>query len=62
MCATWGVHLELTKGLDVRNFLLAFRRFAGKRGLPAIIVSDNAKTFKSSAAEVAKITRSTEVL
>ena len=57
-----GVHLELTKGLDVSNFLLPMRRFAGRRGLPVIIVSDNAKTFKSSATEVTKITRSAEVL
>ena len=62
-CAsTQGVHIELTKGLDVDNFLLALRRFAGRRGLPATIISDNARTFKSSAREVAKITRSSEVL
>jgi len=62
-CAsTRGVHLELTRGLDVDNFLLALRRFAARRGLPATIISDNAKTFKSSAKEVAKITRSPEVL
>ena len=62
-CAcTQGAHLELTKGLDVGNFLLALCRFAGRRGLPATIISDNAKTFKSSAREVAKITRSSKVL
>lgn len=62
-CAsTRGVHLELTRKLDVDNFLLALRRFAGRRGLPATIISDNAKTFKSSAREVAKIMRSSEVL
>ena len=41
-------HLELTRGLCVEAFLLAFRRFATRRGLPATLNSDNAKTFKSS--------------
>ena len=34
MCAsTWAVHLELTHGMSADIFLLAFRRFAGRRGL-----------------------------
>ena len=44
------------------NFLLALHRFAGRRGLPTTIISHNARTFKSSDREVAKITRSSEVL
>ena len=43
-CAsTRAVHLELTRGLSVQAFLLAFRRFASRRGLPATIQSVNAK-------------------
>ena len=62
-CAsTRAVHLELCKSLDVQDFLLAFRRFASRRGLPATINSDNAKTFKSSSKEIRRITRSNEVL
>lgn len=35
-CAsTRAVHLELTRGLGVQDFLLAFRRFTSRRGLPA---------------------------
>ena len=46
-CAsTRAIHLELTRGLGVQAFLLAFRRFAIRRGLPATLNSDNAKTFK----------------
>ena len=61
-CAsTRAVHLELTHGLDVNSFLLAFRRFVGRRGLPATIISDNATTFRSSAKELKRITRSPEV-
>ena len=61
-CAsTRAVHLELCRSLNVQDFLLAFRRFASRRGLPATITSDNAKTFKSSSKEIRKITRSDEV-
>ena len=61
-CAsTRAVHLELTQGLNVRDFLLAFRRFASRRGLPATIQSDNAKTFQSPSTEIRKIARSPEV-
>ena len=60
-CAsTWAVHLELTRRLNVQDFLLAFRRFANRRGLPAMIQSDNAKTFQSSSKEIRKIAQSPE--
>ena len=61
-CAsTRGIHLELTQGLDVEAFLMAFRRFTSRRGVPATLISDNAKTFKASSTQIAKIRRSTEV-
>ena len=61
-CAsTRAVHLELTRGLSVQPFLLALRRFTSRRGLPATITSDNAKTFRSSSQEVRRITRAEEV-
>ena len=57
-CAsTQAVHLELTRALSVQSFLLAFRRFTSRRGLPATITSDNAKTFRSSSQDIRKITR-----
>ena len=34
---TRAVHLELTRGVSVPAFLLAFRRFASRRGLPATL-------------------------
>ena len=46
----------------MESFLLAFRRFASRRGLPATLISDNAKTFKGSSKEVQKIARSKEVM
>ena len=62
-CAsTRAIHLELIAGLNVETFLLAFRRFISRRGLPATLMSDNAKTFKSASKDIRSITRSTEVI
>jgi len=61
-CAsTRAVHLELTCSLNVDSFLLAFRRFVGRRGLPVTLISDNAKTFRCSSKEVQLICRSSAV-
>lgn len=49
-----AVHLELLRSLTVESFLLAFWRFASRQGLPATLISDNAKTFKGSSKEVPK--------
>ena len=58
-CApTRAVHLEMVSSLEVNEFISAFRRFSACRGLPATIISDNAKTFKSAAKEVRKFWRS----
>ena len=48
-CATSrAVHLELVSSLDAPTSLLCLRRFTGRRGLPKLNVSDNAKTFQAS--------------
>jgi len=61
-CAsTCVVHLELTHDMTIDSFLLALCRFSGFRGLPATLISDNAKTFKSCSKEVTKIARSVKV-
>ena len=61
-CAsTRAVHLELTRELSSAAFLLAFRRFTSRRGLPTVIMSDNAKTFKHCSREIMKIARAEEV-
>jgi len=61
-CAsTRAVLLELTHGLDVNSFLLAFSCFVSRRGVPAAIISDNATTFRLSSKEIKQITRSSEV-
>ena len=52
-CAsTPAIHLELTRGLNVDSFLLAYWRFVGRHGLPATLLSDNAKTFISGTRKI----------
>lgn len=61
-CAsTRALHLEVVKDLSASTFLLAFRQFCGRRGLPSTMISDNAKTFKASAAEIQKVVHSEEI-
>ena len=61
-CAsTREIHLELTDLLTADSFLLVFRRFVGRRGLPSTVWTDNAKTFKAAAKEIQGIVRSSEV-
>ena len=62
MCAsTQAMHLELACRMSADTFLLALRLFAGRCGPPAILLSDNAKTFKSSSKEIRSICHSPEV-
>jgi hypothetical protein len=62
-CAsTRAVHLELTQGLSVQSFLMAIRRFASRRGLPSMLISENAKTFRSASKEIQALSRSQDVL
>ena len=41
-----AIYLELTRKLSATVFLLAFKRFTSRKGLPRVIMSDNTKTFK----------------
>ena len=55
-CAsTRGVHLELVYNLTTKCFLNAFERFISRRGIPHVLVSDNAKTFQKAARELNSI-------
>ena len=55
--STRAVHLELVEGLDVESFICSFRRCCARRGLPATLLTDNAKNFKSASKEVKKLVR-----
>ena len=60
--STRAVYLELAPDLSVESFLLTFQRFTAQHGLPATLISDNAKTFKTSSKEITKIVRSPDVI
>ena len=52
-CAvTRAIHLEVVTNLTERSFLQAFRRFASRKSLPRLVVSDNASTFIAGAEEL----------
>ena len=55
---TRAVHLELVESLEVETFIRCFRRFTARRGVPATILSDNAKTFKAASKEIRRLLRS----
>ena len=48
-CVTRAVSLELVNDLSTESFLRCFRRFVARRGVPSLVISDNAKTFKAAA-------------
>ena len=57
-CATTrAVHLELVPDMTNETFIRALRRFISRRGVPATIYSDNAKTFKKASEELKVINR-----
>ena len=61
-CATTrAVHLEIVQDLTAETFLLAFRKFAGWRSLPRVMISDNRSTYLSAAEELRSLMDSPEV-
>lgn len=57
-CAvTRAVHLELVSDLSARAFLLAFKRFVGRRGISRTVYSDNALTFKRASKDLQNMFR-----
>ena len=50
-----AVHLETTRSLSVKDFILALQRFMDIRGVPDHIESDNSKTFIRANKEFASI-------
>ena len=52
-CAsTRAIHLELIPNLTTNCFMNALDRFTSRRGVPHVLVSDNARTFKRAAKEL----------
>lgn len=50
-----AVHLELVGDMTTKSCINALRKFVARRGVPATIISDNAKTFKQVDLELKKL-------
>ena len=61
-CVTRALHLEIVHDLSAPTFINCLRRFCARRGTPCLINSDNAKTFKSTAALLKKLAKDPIVL
>jgi len=59
--ASRAIHLEVVEDLSAKEFLDALRRFSNRRSTPAIIISDNATNFESSAETIKRLMSSPEV-
>ena len=55
-CAnTRAVQLEVVTDLTEENFMQAFRRFASRKLLPQLIISDKTSTYHSAVKELEKL-------
>ena len=50
--ATKAIHLEVSHSLDTDSFIMALRRFIGRRGHPKVIASDNGTNFVGAQREL----------
>ncbi|XP_011306365.1 uncharacterized protein [Fopius arisanus] len=53
--STSAVHLELVNRQTTDAFIAAYKRFTGRRGIPAVMYSDNATTFEGAANELNRL-------
>lgn len=61
-CSTRAVHLDLVPDLSAVTFIRSFKRFTARRGIPNLMVSDNAKTFKAASRFIRKIFEDPDVI
>ena len=54
-CVSRAIHLEVVPDLTVESFLHGLHRFMSRRGIPKLLLSDNAKAFKTVSILVKKI-------
>ncbi|CAB4063547.1 unnamed protein product [Lepeophtheirus salmonis] len=52
-----AVHLELVEDMTRRTFVMALTRMINRRGMPKVIISDNAKAFKSASIQLKEVRR-----
>ena len=56
-----GVHLDLLDNMSADEFRRTLKEFMARRGNPSLLVSDNAKTFQSTAKWLSKIVKHPDV-
>jgi hypothetical protein len=56
-CATRALHPELASDMSTDKFLMVFRRFSRRRGLPHTIYFDNERTFHAACKELAELSQ-----
>jgi len=54
-----AIHLEMSYDLSGTSFLQAYRKFIARRGIPAVIYSDNATNFQYGAKMIKKLSKET---
>ena len=47
-CSSRAIHLELVQNMSTDSFISCFRRSISRRGLPRLVISDNARQFKTA--------------
>ena len=57
-----AIHLKLVSDLTADTFLHCFCRFVSRRGIPSLIVTDNAKTFHNAAKRLVALFELQEVV
>lgn len=60
-CVTRAIHLDLVSDKSAPTFIRSFKRFSSRRGLPALMLSDNGKAFEAAAKVIKKVVASPEV-
>ena len=58
---TRAVHLEPVPDLATETFLLCFKIFVSRRGVPGLAVMDNAKTFKAASRKLIALFKSARI-
>ena len=61
-CArTRAVHLEIVPDLSTATFMLCLKRFINRGGIPRLVITDNAKTFKFASKQLSDLFQSPEI-
>ena len=61
-CVTRAVHLDLVPDMTTEAFLRNFQRFCARRGVPSLVISDNAKTLKSASRKLSSLFECPDVM